>query len=128
LTPDDADSSKNPVTQRVSEFLDHWQHRRWALIAPFLPANDGAPGTVARQIKERFEFWELTSWEITELAFVAAAICEATTRVTVNGNKMVSASRWICQIDDGQPSIEGGVGAWRLVQPGPEPFIVPKDV
>ncbi len=111
--------AEDDVVGRAGEFLDAWQHGRWALVADFMPQmlrkSRGSAGERARGAKDLFSPYELGSWEVEKV--IRDVLGGATVRVaaTVNGSNELMQFRMILEDADGSVGVPGREDAmWRI--------------
>lgn len=116
----------NDVVMLAAQFLESWEHRRWGLVARFMPPvlrRSETDGAAARQAKEVFEQDELNSWEITSMTYDQPSTAEIKALASVNGETTELRFRMVLWTSDGNVAIPGEEGAtWRLAVWAPRTY------
>lgn len=113
VTPSDPGFETDELVLRAKEFLDAWQHRRWGLVAAFMPPvlqDLQSEGEAARHAKEMFEQHDLTRWDVTSVTYDQASTADIRANATVNDENADVQFRMILWTMDGKvgiPSEEG---------------------
>jgi hypothetical protein len=128
ITPADPSFSEDAVVARVGEFLEAWQHRRWALVAKFMPPfgqDFKTTGEAARFTKECFERYNLSDWALTEINYNQASAAEVHATATVNDVTEQLLLRMAIWTENGRIGMIGDDGAaWRLCVWAPHSYFI----
>lgn len=106
------------VVGRACEFLDAWEHGRWALVAEFMPQmlrrSMGSVGERARAAKDLFSPYELTSWEVEKVTRDVLGGADVRAAATVNGSVEVMKFRMILEDVDGNVGVTDEDATWHV--------------
>ncbi|PXX61796.1 hypothetical protein DFR70_108354 [Nocardia tenerifensis] len=122
----DSGFDTDELVARTTQFLDAWQHGRWALVVPFMqPEGRGVSGRKAGafQARELYQRYNLSSFQICTVSYTQASSAEVVADATVNGTKTRITFRMVLYTVDGFAGMPGEDGAeWRLAMSSPQQF------
>jgi hypothetical protein len=125
-TLDDPGFTENEVVVVASAFLDAWKHRRWALVAGFMPQilrRAVSEGEVARDAKNAYDSYDLADFTITQMMYDRASTAAIFGSASVNGEARRMEFRWVWYDANGDVDIPGSPdGGWRLAVWAPHTF------
>lgn len=126
IKPSDASFASNDIVMLASDLLDAWTHRRWAIVAKFMPPTlrrSETDGQLARRAKETFERYDLKDWTITSMTYDQASTAKVSVHVTVDGEAAEMRFRLVFCAIDGNVAIPGpDDGAWSLAVWAPHTY------
>lgn len=132
LRPGDDGYDADPAVHAATVFLNAWELKQWNLMSPALPllVQRQYGNAVGRVIKDMYSNYELRAYTIERIDFTAAAMCECTTKLTIESDTVTSTSRWCYEPEDGEHRvvIPPDPGVWRLAQWGVHGFVRPDEV
>lgn len=123
----DPEFGTSPSAQVASEFLDAWEHGRWAAVARHMPTTlrgTASDGQAALQAKRTFERNAIAGWEILTVFHdvPSAALVEA--NADVNSQPQKLEIRLVSVTADGKVTIPGRDDShWELATWGPHTFL-----
>lgn len=127
LRPSDPSFRTNEVILLATEFLDAWEHRRWAHVAKFMPSvlrREMTDGAAAPQAKQAFDRHHLTDWEITSVTYDQASSAAIGIVGSINGVRRELRFRVVRWTSDGKVAIPGEDDAtWQLAVWAPETYL-----
>lgn len=120
LIPDDVGFQGDAAYRATSDYLTAWTRKNYGRMAELISSRlgYGSVKSTAGRVRDECELWELLSFEITGLDFVAAAACEADAILTFADGPKPARLRWIRE-KGGEPALIPGDGEWRLYLWGP---------
>jgi hypothetical protein len=123
---DDPGLTKHPIFKAAQEFLEAWKTKNYGAMAGLLATNalsyDDSRGKAAGNVRGEYELMPLDDFEIVELDFQAAVICEVEAKLTCQGETKQAWLRWIREDGKGGPALLDADGSWRVMSWGPGAF------
>lgn len=126
LSASDKLFSQTPAYDAVKQFLAAWQHRNYGRLSQFIPDQliTIKPAAKPARAREAFEGNVLTGYRIDLLDFVAAAVCEVTVHIDIDGVTHQALLRWVRENPGtSDPAIREEDGEWRLYTWTPQAMI-----
>ncbi len=116
VTAAHSEFEEQPVLKRARYFLAAWQSRNFGPMATCLPGRLRGPtvNAGAGRVRTTYERDHLTTFEILQLSYDAATVCEVDVRLTINDMTRDGRMRWIREKADGSPAISDSEGEWFL--------------
>jgi len=123
----DPNFATNEVVKLASDFLTAWEHRRWGLVARFMPPvlrRSTSDGEAAADAKGAFEQYDLAGWAISSMTLDRPSAAEITAIASVNGQLQGLRFRLVMVTADGNVAIPGGQeeASWHLAVWAPHTF------
>jgi hypothetical protein len=126
IEPSDLGFASNEIVTLAAEFLEAWTHRRWAIVAKFMPPilrRSESDGQLARRAKETYERYDVKDWTITSMTYDQASTAKVSVQATVDGQAVEMRFRLIFCASDGNVAIpERDDGAWSLAVWAPHTY------
>ena len=114
----DAGFNEHEIAERTRDFMNAWESGNYGMLATFqrrmLVAGD-SPGAQAGQMRDLFDFFHLSEYELSEIDNEAPVIYNVHGTATVNGQPGTFKCRWILEEDDGTPAPLSETAQWGLV-------------
>lgn len=121
----DAGFEEQSVLAEVRDFLDMWMQRNYGGMAGVVTATiaDAYGRRFPAEIKEQYGSLVLSSFEVSQLSYEAAAVCTVRASLMVNEARRTATMRWLHEDDKGDPIAYSLDGRWRLYVWGPVAFL-----
>lgn len=122
----DALNDGDEVVRVVRDFLEAWQRKNFGAVSNTFMRFGSASGTAGRlagEAKNLYRDFHLTDYLIKHVRHTAACLTLVDADLTVNGARYSVELRWVHSNDQGEVTVPGHAGAWRLAPYGPTSFM-----
>ena len=109
---------KHELFHLTSTFLEAWRNSNFGALAALASrriAKQKSKSRLAGELREDFEFCNLTEFEIDELEHRAPAIWLTRGTAVMNGSRGTFECRWLLEDADGKSGFGADATEWRLV-------------
>lgn len=104
----------------IGSFLTAWQSRRWSEVARHIPRSftgtNKSLGAVARDAREIFDPYPISSWSFVSLAYNVPAAAAVTVKTDVDGKERTLTFRLMVMNQEDKVDVPGSAGSrWELL-------------